>query len=136
MRSVSSASGTEKFRRRQRVAVSGERGLQGLGLREGARKPVQDEAAPRVALRDPLAHERHDQVVRHELALLHHRLRLEAERGLLPHGVPKDVARGDGGNPQPLREELCLGSLAAARRPEENDAHRPASSAVPGCGSS
>ena len=65
-----------------------------------------------------------DQVVGDELARLHDGLGLEPERRALAHGGPQDVARRDGGDPQALREELRLSALAAARRPEEDDAHQ------------
>jgi len=65
--------------------------------------------ADRVGLTGALADERHDQIVRDELARVHDRLCLDPQRVVLRHGGAKDLAGGDGGNLQPLREQLGLG---------------------------
>ena len=78
-----------------------------------------------VGLGQALSDHGHDEVVGDELPPFHDGLRLLAESGLLPDGLPQDVSRGDGRNAQPLRQLARLGSLAAARRPEEYDPHQP-----------
>ena len=108
------------------VSISGQHGLEGPGLGEGPREAVEDEPPAGVGLGQALPDHGHDQVVGDELPPLHDGLRLLAESGLLADGLPQDLARGDGRNAQPLRQLARLGSLAAARRPEEDhDPHQP-----------
>lgn len=63
-----------------------EHGLQRLGLGDRAREPVENEALRGIRLRDPVADDADDDLVRDEAAGFHHRLGLEAT------GVPAATA--------------------------------------------
>ena len=57
-------------------------------------------------------------VVGHEVAAVHERLRLEAEGGPLAHVGAEDVARRDLGHGKVLRDELGLRPLARSGWPD------------------
>ena len=94
------------------------------GLRDRARIAVEDRAVLRVRLGETLFQHLRHEVVRHERARLHDRLRDRAERRPAGDVAPQEVARRDLGNPQGRREPRRLGSLARAGRAEENDGGR------------
>jgi hypothetical protein len=79
----------------ERRAEAREHRVERRRLTRRAREAVEDEAAPRVGSGETLlGHGDHD-VVRHEVAARHHRLRLEAHRGLRGDRVAQHLARRD-----------------------------------------
>jgi hypothetical protein len=95
-----------------------------LGLGDGPREPVQQEAVHRVGLGQPPRHHGHRDLVGHQVAGVHVDLGLQAELGLAAHVGPKDVAGGDGRHPEPVRDDLGLGPLAGSGRAQQHDAHQ------------
>src|SRR2546430_8755093 len=83
-------------------------------LRGGAGEAVEDGAFLGVGLRQFRLDEAEDHAVGDELAVVHVLLRFAAERGAVLHGGAQDVARGDLGKAETLRENLTLGALARA----------------------
>jgi hypothetical protein len=66
--------------------------LQPLGLRDGPHDAVEDHALRRLGLAQFLAHHSQDDVVADQVAGLHHRLGLAAQRAIALHGVTQQVA--------------------------------------------
>jgi hypothetical protein len=94
--------------------------VEGDRLRLGAGEAVEEDARVRVAGAEPLLEHRDDEVVGHEVAARHHRLRLEPERRAVAHGRAQHVAGGDVGQPAGGRDAGGLGALARARRAHED----------------
>src|SRR5919197_32729 len=67
--------------------------VQRLGLDEGAREAVEDEAVLRVRGREPVADQLDHEVVGNEAAAVVDRLHLAAERRVVRDRAPEDVAR-------------------------------------------
>ena len=97
--------------------------VQGSSLRQGAREAVQDHAVLAVGLLDALGDDTDDDLVGHQLALLHDRLGLDADLGAGLHGRAQHLARGELNQPPAGRELLGLGSLARPRRPQQDHNH-------------
>jgi hypothetical protein len=64
-------------------------------LRDGAHHAVEDDALGGFRLGQLLAHHAQNDIVVHQVAGLHHRLGLEAERRPPLHRVPQQIARGE-----------------------------------------
>ena len=98
-------------------------GAQGLGLGDRAGEAVEEGAVRAVGLGEALLDETDDDVVGHELALVHHGLGGEAERRAGLDGGAKHVARRNLRNAELLADELGLRALAGARRSDEDKTH-------------
>ena len=93
-------------------------------LSRRARKAVEDEAAPRIRRRETLlGHGDHD-VVGHEVAAGHHRLRLDAHCGLPGDRVAQHLARGDLRHAESLHQALRLRALPGAGGTQHQKAAR------------
>ena len=104
-------------------AAVGEHVVEDLGLRDRAREAVEQEAAVRVVLGQPVADHVDGDVVRDEVAPVHERLGLEPERGPLADVRAEDVAGRDLGHREVLGDELRLCPLAGSGWPDEDEAH-------------
>ena len=93
------------------LAEIGQHPVQRLGLRYGARKPVQDEAVLGVRLTEPLRDHGNDQLVRDELALIHVFLGLLAELGAVLDVGSQHVSGGDERKPEVDTQPVGLRSL-------------------------
>ena len=96
---------------------------QGFGLRDGARETVEQVAVLTVGLLQPFLHQADDDVVGHQLALVHHFLGGLAQLGAGLDGGTQHVARGDLGNAELAGDEAGLGTFASARRAKKNQSH-------------
>src|SRR5262245_54564389 len=94
--------------------------VQGLGLRESAREAVEDESVGGLVALQPLGDHADDHLVRDQIAAVHVLLGLPADLGSLLDRGAQDVARRVVGQPEVLLKALPLGSLAAPRRPEQD----------------
>ena len=93
IRSTSAASSTAISTTRVELqAALGQHPVERLGLGDGAREAVKDEAVGGVRLTDALGDDAVDDVVGDELAPLHHRLRLLADVGALGHRLAQHLA--------------------------------------------
>jgi len=73
--------------------LGGKHGLQRARLRQRAGKSVEDKAATRVRLFDPVVDDANDDIVRHQGPGLHHRLRLEPDRRSCRDRCAQHIAR-------------------------------------------
>jgi hypothetical protein len=78
----------------ERLPDPGQEFRQLVGLRHAARVAVEDEPAGGVGTRQPFAKQGQDDLVRDQLARVHRRLGLEAERRLAGDGIAQQVAGG------------------------------------------
>src|SRR5215471_21859149 len=92
-----------------------------LGLRERARKPVEDEALVGVVLREPFANDSDHQVVGNELPAVVDRLYLPPQLCARRHRRAQDVARRDVRDTVRLGDAFCLRPLARALGTKEQD---------------
>src|SRR5690606_31247194 len=107
----------------QGQALALEQRIKRLGLRDGAREAVEDEALAAIRLLDALGDHLDHQGVGHQLPLVHD----------LPGLAPELAARGDGSAQHVtgrellqavlLLEDLRLGTLSGARWPQQDDVH-------------
>ena len=98
-------------------------GLHGVGLRDGARKAVEQEALGAVGLGDAFLDQVDDQVIADQTARFHHRLGLQAQwRAGLDSGA-QHVAGRDLRNAEFLADESGLRALAGAGRAQQNQSH-------------
>ncbi len=99
------------------------RGLHGLGLRDGARKAVEQVAALAVVLLQPLLHQPDDDLVGHQLPGVHHLFCRQPEgRPRLDRGA-QHVASRDLRDAELVADEGGLRALAGARRAQEDQPH-------------
>ncbi len=121
------------------AALVGERLIQDFRLDRVPREAVQEDAARRVRLGQPLEEHVDRDLVRHQLAAIHVPLGNHAEGRLVADCRPEQVARGDVGEAKPLGQDRRLSALARARRSEQDDdsadgrVRLPDGSAVVGC---
>ncbi len=107
----------------QRLADLPQHRIERRGLIDGARKTVEDEAAPRVGFRKALPdHAEHD-VVFDQQASIHGLLCLQPERSSVGDGGAQQIAGGDLRNAVPLDQTLRLSALTGAGRAQQDDAH-------------
>jgi hypothetical protein len=99
------------------------RGLHRLGLRDRARKAVEEKPAGAIGGEDALLHQPGDDVVGDEVAAVHHRLGREPERRAGLDGAAQHVARRDLRNAVLLRDEARLRALAGTRTTQQDQAH-------------
>ena len=92
-------------------------------LGHGARETVQQHAALGVRLVETAVDHPDDQVVGHEPARIHDRLRLAAQGGVASHLAAEHVARGHVRHAELHRNARCLGALTAAGRPDPERDH-------------
>src|ERR1041385_5500642 len=104
-------------------APLGEQRRHSPGLRQGAHDAVKDHAPRGGRLAQLLPDHAHDEVVAHQVAVLHDLLRLGAERGAPGHRVAQEVAGGEAGEAEAPREDLALGALPRSGRAEQEDIH-------------
>jgi hypothetical protein len=102
----------------------GQVGVQRLGLAHVAREAVQQEALGGVVLGEPVLRHADGDLVRHQPARVHVRLRLLAEFGALADVGAEEVARGDVRDREVLGEERGLRPLARTGRPDQDDTHQ------------
>jgi hypothetical protein len=95
--------------------------VQNLGLGGVAREAVEQDARRGVRLGQALEKHLDRHRVGHEFAAVHVALGGDAERRLVAHGRPEQVAGGDVGQAQPLRQNLGLRALAGAGGAEQHD---------------
>ena len=111
------------------LIVLGEHCIERLGLRHGARKAVENKpplSSMGGGIRggDPIGDHLDDDVVRNELARLHDRLDLLAERAARRDRPAQHVAGGELNQPVLLFEALCLRALACAGGSEQDQVHQ------------
>src|SRR5205823_1849923 len=98
-------------------------GLQGFGLRDGARKAVEQVALRTVALLEALLDQTHDDVVGNELPRVHQLFRRGAERRA---GLDRRAQHVSGGDLRDLELGRDLGrlrALARAWRAQQDQTH-------------
>ena len=98
--------------------------LQGLGLGDGAREAVEQEAGLAVVLQEALAHDAHDQVVGDQIPGLHGGLGLLAKFGAFLDGGAQDVAGGDLHRTVDGGQLLGNGALTGAGGAQQDQSHR------------
>ncbi|PAV70292.1 hypothetical protein WR25_11086 [Diploscapter pachys] len=106
----------------ERHATRFEQRIERSSLRRGARIAVEDRA-PADALVQPLADQRRDDIVRHQFARIHHRLRLQPDGRARLHRSAQHVAGRQLHHAARGHQPLRLGALARPRRPEKDDVH-------------
>ncbi|MDQ0590905.1 hypothetical protein QFZ47_005014 [Variovorax paradoxus] len=94
--------------------------LHGVGLRNGSREAVEQEAIGAIGLRDAFLHEVDDQVVAHETARFHDGLGLLPERRAGLDGGAQHVAGRNLRNAVLLANEGCLRAFARPGRAQQN----------------
>src|SRR5580704_6072069 len=97
--------------------------LQRLGLGHVPREPVEQEAALRVVLLQPVGNHRDRDLVGHQVAAVHEGLGRAAEFGAGAHVVPEDLTCRDRRDRQVGGYELGLRPLARTGGPDEDDSH-------------
>ncbi len=107
----------------QRRLHLGQQTIQRFGLRNIARKSVQDKTAGSIRLNQPLANDAQHDVVSDQLAVVHGRLRLQTEIGAPGYRVAEKIAGGDLRVAEVRYQFLGLSALARAGRPHKYDAH-------------
>jgi len=106
----------------ERRVVLFQKRRQPLGLLEGARVAVEDEARE-VFARDGFLGQRAHNLVGHQLAGVDERLRLLAHGRLRLDGLANDDAGREMAQAAALRQETCLRAFPRAGRAKESDAH-------------
>ena len=106
------------------------RGLHRLGLRNGAREAVEEEAARAIGGLDALLHEADDDLVGDELAAIHDLLGREPERRAGLDRGAQHVAGGDLRDAVALRDERGLGALARSGTAQEESIASPLSASI------
>ena len=97
-----------------------EHGVEGVGLRNRAREPIDDDV---VGVRQfGFDHADHE-IVRHEFAGIHVALRFQAEGGLVRPMLAQHIARRDLAIPETVLENLRLRALTGTGRPQEHEDH-------------
>ena len=99
--------------------------VEGLGLGDGPRKAVQDEAVFCVRLLQSLLDDVDHQVVRHQLAAVHVALHLLAKRRPGPPLGTQHVTGRDRGDVVGIDQGTRLRSLSRARRAKKYQVHEP-----------
>ena len=102
----------------------GQVAIEGLGLGQGAWKPVQEETPPAVLRAESFGDDADDHLVRDQKPAVEEVLGPHSERSPFPDGRAEDVTGGDVRNAVPRREELGLRALAGARGPQEDQIQR------------
>ena len=95
-----------------------------VGLLDGARKAVEEIALGAIGLLHPLLDQRDHQLVGHQLAAIHVRLRLASELGAGADLGAQHVAGGDLRDAVTLGQKLRLGSLAGPGQSKQDESHR------------
>ncbi len=107
----------------QRLSQLAEQGVEGLRLRNVARKAVEDEPGLRVRLAQPLTDHAEHNVVIDEPARIHGRFRFNAKLSAFANRCTQQISRGDLGDTVTVDKTLRLRALAGAGRAQENDTH-------------
>ena len=115
-RTISSSGTCDAERGGDRAPVLLERLVERLGLDDGAREAVEQEAVARVVLLEALDDDPDDHVVGHELAGVHEALGLGAQRAAVLDGQAQDVAGRDVREAELVADALGLRALAGAGR--------------------
>ena len=97
---------------------------QRLGLGDGAREAVEQEAVLAVVLGDALFDQAENDVVGYQTAGIHHFLGFQAQRGARFHRGTQHIAGGDLGNGKFFLDELRLSALTRTGRAKQDDTHR------------
>ena len=97
--------------------------IQSRSLPQRSRKTVEQAALAAVRLHQSLAQHANDQLVGHELPLLHEAGRLLPFASLLVDSLPEHLAGGEMGNVQVLHEPLALRAFAGSRWPDKDNPH-------------
>ena len=90
------------------------RGLQSLGLGDGAGHTVEDIPVDAVGLSKALVYDADDNIVGNEPAAVHICLSLKPDGSAVFHGRPKDVSGGNGGDREHFAQDLCLSTFTCA----------------------
>jgi hypothetical protein len=98
-------------------------GLHGVGLRQGAREAVEQEAVGTVALRDAFLDQADDDVIADQAAAVHHLLGGQAQRRAGLDGGAQHVAGGNLRNAVLLADERGLRAFAGAGGAQKNESH-------------
>ena len=101
----------------QRIA-SGHEAVELGRLGDGAREPVEHEAADHVLAVEPLAHDPDHHLVADQLTAIHDLFRPQSNLGAGVHRLAQDVAGRYLRDPARARKPLCLRSLTGAGRAE------------------
>ena len=99
------------------------RGFHRLGLRNGARKSVEQKAPCAIGLGNALFDEVDDEIVADKLTRIHHRLGLYAQRSACLDGSTQHIARGDLRNAVFLANKGRLRAFASTRCAKQNEFH-------------
>ena len=99
-------------------------GLHRVGLRDGAREAVEQEAVGAVGLGDALLDQADDDVVADQAAAVHHLLGRHAQRRAGLDGGAQHVAGGDLRDAVLLADHRGLRALAGAGRAQQDQSHR------------
>ena len=92
-----------------------EQGLEGLGLGNGAREAVEQEALGAVGFLQARFHDAHDQRIRDQIASFHVGVGLLAQFRAGLHCAAQDVAGGNLHRAVNLGQQFCHGSFARTR---------------------
>src|SRR5882672_6371398 len=95
----------------------------GVGLRDGARKAVEQVAVPAIHVLQTVLHQADDDLVGDQLSRVHHLLGRDAQRSAGLHRRAQHVAGGNLRDPEVVPDESRLRALTGARRPEKNEPH-------------
>src|SRR5665213_2747298 len=98
----------------QHVVEPGARVPEGLSLADGARKAIEQKAVKAICLRDTLLDQINDELIRHQLALVHDLSRGQPHRRTRVDGRPQHVASGNLRYAKFLHEKGRLRPLAGA----------------------
>lgn len=97
--------------------------IEGRRLPERPGKAVQQAALATIRTHQPLADHPNNQLIGHELAILHETGRLLALAGLIQHRLPEHLTCGEMRDVQVLHEPLALRAFAGSRWPDKDDPH-------------
>ena len=107
----------DEQRRVQRTTQLGQLGVKRDRLRGRAREAVEDEALLGVRILQALGDQADDDIVGHEVARVHERLRLLPQRRAGLYGSAQHVARGDVRRAELFNQLGRLRTLTSTRRP-------------------
>ena len=98
--------------------------IERLGLRQIARKAIEDKAIARIRARNALMNDRQHDLVTHQLPGIHGRLGLPPERGSRGNRLAQHVTGGNLRQSVFFLEQFGLGPLTGARCTKQYDPHR------------
>ena len=102
----------------ERLTDAGQHYRKCVGLGKIAREPIEHVAAGDIRLTEPLADDTDDDLVHHQRAGVHGRLRPEPQGRAASHGRAQQVAGGNLRDPETHHQPLRLGAFARTGRAE------------------